>query len=752
MSTSEIDRYGVTRENSLPETLAVGGLYTPTDRAAALALLQTHCPELRGIIFDANGDGLVTALEQDDEGRDPLSQILSRDSLAAAPDIPWTPDFFPEWLMTAFVQDDAPAGGTVETLPTRGVLTNVVVTAQRPFPRKSSAESGVEFDPGVRCVFPGCRDAHWFYRWGVLVFRISPPASPSQDTVLLDVNHNRNGTSSGGSPRVTFNPQEGLLVRFIGRGEKGPDVRELRSRAVVADGTSWNVVVFGMRQGNLFLEVNGVAADPGDQIGRFAAERLDSKTLESLLGDDRPDSAPWALDALLLGQTEPSEAMVRKLTGWAAHRRGFADRLPEGHLYRNRRPVLDAEDLPRRFRVDDAAWDALRERNADKSFTRSRTGQPREEPQGYERVFFDDFRAFRVSDSRRGDGDLWMAPGYNTSVGRKASLLAPGRSPDVYPHDANGGIQTLSLARGGGRWYGSAFYSVNDMGQGYAWARSKVFRIRCRFPAAPAGTRLPQGLFPAFWSYGTEHLYWRTSNRIECDWFELEGANPRWLNGLSTHLHYTHVPNPHVRRAQSYSRFKLMGSELSEERAGVPGGISFWDGRFHTWEYVVGPELTVASITVADPDAPDGERWIELFRGQTSPTYLEPLSLLLDYALKTTDGMPTDDGARFDFEIDWIEVLQRTEDLARLPSAFAARPTLAVEGGEVRCSADVPGITDLRYYWFADGYPVTYGARPTLALDRIPSGTRSVRCMVKAVGALDQPDAWTDSLALPPGA
>ena len=733
--------------NRKPETasLAASGLYTHADRAAALVLLQAHCPVLDGIVFDADSDGLVTALEQDGEGRDPLSQILTRESIAAAPEIPWTPDLFPEWLMTAFVQDDVPVGGTVKTLPTRGVLTNITATALSSGIRRESPDGGIIIPSGVQLSFPGSKDAHWFYRWGVFVFRVDPPSGDASETVLLDVNVGKGPSRS--SPRVAYNPRTGRIsVCFVGRGAKGLDIRELNAPC----DPGWNVAVFGMRQGNLFLDVNGVAADPGDQPGRYAVERLNDKDLESRLGDASPDSVTWALDALLLGQTEPSEAQVRKLVGWAAHRRGFADRLSADHPYRDRRPVLDDEDLPHRFRVDDDAWAALLARNADKSFTRSRTGQPREDrTQSYERVFFDDFRAFRIADSRSGAEGPWMAPGYNTAVGGKAPLLAPRRDPDVYPHDADRGIQTFSLARKGDRWYGSAAYSVNDMGQGYSWAGPKVFRVRCRFPDVPAGGKLPKGLFPAFWSYGTEYLYWRTSNRIECDWFELEGTNPRWINGLSTHLHYTHVKNPHVRRADSYQRFKLMGAELKEELIGVPGGIRFWDGAFHTWEFAVGPDLTVISITVPDSAAPDGERWIELCRGQTSPTYLEPLFLLFDYALKTTDGMPAD-GARCDFDVDWVEVLQRTEDIERLPDAFAERPSLCKDASALLCTARTPGVTDLRYYWFADdGYPVTFGASARLPLDRLPAGTKSVRCMVKAVGALDQPVAWSERISLP---
>ncbi len=731
--------HGAGAAPALP-ALAETGLYTPADRAQALALLQKHCPELKGIVFDADGDGLVTPLEQDGEGRDPLTQILTRESLAAAPAVPWTPDLFPEWLMTAFVQDGAPVGA-VSALPTLGVLTNATASAGAVPPRKKDGRAGIEFAPGATMDFPGQREAHWSYRWGVLSFRIGPDAPK---TSLLDVNLGRG--PSFGSPRVVYSAAEGLSVRYAGRGAGGLDERVLRSTAVVADGRTWNVAVFGIRQGRLFLSVNGVVSDPSAQPSRYSSERIDGQkeALRSRLGDDRPGSAPWALDALLLGQGEISEATVRKLTGWAAHRLGFADRLPEGHPYRDRRPVADAEDLPHRFRVDDGTWETVCGQNKQKAFTRSRTGQPREEvATGYERVFYDDFRAFRVSDSRSGAGDLWKGPGYNTAVGVKSKLLPPGQEIDVYPHDADAGLQSVALVSRAGRWYAGACYSVNDMGQGYSWAGPKIFRVRSRFPKPADGGKVPPGLFPAFWSYGTEYVFWRTSNRIECDWIEYDGKSPRWYNGLSTHLHYTHLRNPHVRRVDSYPRYKLMGAELKEELVGVPGGIDFWDGEFHTWEFAVGPELTTICITVRDEAVPGGERWIELCRGKTSPTYLERLFLIFNYALKTPEGMP-EDGARQDFWVDWVEVLQRTEDLAKVPAPFAARPVVRRTEAGYRCEADVPGITDLRYYWFADGYPVTYGADDTLPAALVPADAKSVRCMVKAVGALDQPECYSE--------
>ena len=67
----------------------------------------------------------------------------------------------------------------------------------------------------------------------------------------------------------------------------------------------------------------------------------------------------------------------------------------------------------------------------------------------------------------------------------------------------------------------------------------------------------------------------------------------------------------------------------------------------------------------------------------------------------------------------------------------------ATVGGTLTCIPNVENVTDLRYYWFADGYPLTYGADPTYTLTEAEVG-KTIRCMVKAVGALDMPEAWTE--------
>jgi hypothetical protein len=696
-------------------------------------------------VFDVDGDGKVTIKEQE-AGRPPLSLLVPRRIVESEPKIPWTIDIFPEWISSAYLQEDVPVGPVISHVP-RGTIE--AAAEQRSIPRqpaKVTERGGVEFaaDSGRFLLAPGKRDARWDYRWVCLTFRIDGNTGTSGSTTLLDLNWSEIEGSNRSSPKIWYDKQTGLHVQYVGKNKGGLDRRILSGGHVVADGKTWNVLVCGVRYGQVFASLNGVPLSSAEkQPDRFSGEW--PKETVTLVGGQDQGNMAWAYDALVMGLTEPSEEMVRKLTGWAAHRLGFAQGLPESHPYRLSRPVLDAEDFPARYVHDDKKWNEWGQKVKDKTVTRLNAGGPRVEPKGFQRVFFDDFRANRISPSSSGEGDLWMGPGFNISVGVDAPLLTPGDKPDAYSHDAAKQQQRLSLVNDGKRWRGSAIYSVNDLGHGYTWKGPKIIRIRCMFPKMDK-KNLAGGLFPAFWSYDPSNLLWRTSNRIEVDWFEFDGQNGKWLNGLSTHYHYPYIKNEKnvfAKNTNSYKRYKAYGGELTPDKSRIPGGIDIWDGKFHTWEWVVEKDMTYANVTI--PDNFGRDRWVEIFRCPTAPVYLEALDLQLDYALKGKHGVPKD-GQRQDFVVDWIEVLQKTSDLAVVPEPFKLQPVLAgksVAGETVTCEANLEGITDIRYYWFADGYPLTWGTSNTFGITKAEAG-KEIRCMVKAVGARDMPEAWSN--------
>ncbi|MAX26202.1 MAG: hypothetical protein CMJ19_17035 [Phycisphaeraceae bacterium] len=717
------------------------GLYDDVERLTLVNTFKQVCPSLKDADFDADGDGQVTVLEQT-QGRHPLSMTIGKEVLASGVQIPWGIDIFSEWITCAYLQEDVAPGRVAQHIA-RGTRTRDA-SQQEPAlqPSHITPGDGIFFaeNLGQQLTMERERDARWNYRWCIFTFRIDGDSGRDSKTVLLDLNKG-NGPSKS-SPKIWFDKQTGLHVQYAGRQNAGTDVRVMSTRDIHTDGKTWNVVVCGIRYGQMYAQVNGIDLQTNHpQPPRYSGELV--YDTQSVLGKAQSGNSAWAYDALVFGLTEPSEAMVSKMTGWAAHRLNFADRLPKDHPYRYKRPVLDQEDFPDRYVHDNDKWLKWGEQ-IKKSVTRVNSGGQPIRPLGYERVFYDDFREFRIDRSTSGTGDLWMAYGFNTAVGIDAKLIHPGREPNVYPYDAKNQKQTLSVLKKGKHWYSAGLYTVNDMGYGYTWKGAKVFRVRCMFPNVEQ-KELKSGLFPAFWSYDPDFLVWRTANRIECDWFEFDAINGYWYNGVSTHYHYAHINNIFAKNSKSYKRFKIYSGELTEEKSKIPGGLYFWDGEYHTWEFIVGDNMTFINVTIKDENGND--KWVEVCRSPTAPTYLQRLDLQLDTALKAKYGDPKQQ-SHGDFTIDWVEVLQKTTQLNEFDKPFTARPQITgtIQAGKtITCQANLQGVTDVRYYWFADGYPLTYGPSDSYTLTANEVG-KEIRCMVKAVGALNMPEAWSDSL------
>jgi hypothetical protein len=722
------------------------GLYDDQERKILLDYLQQEYPELVAD-YDINNDNAVSIAEQT-SGRLPLSLRIPSTAITNEQKIPWALNLFPEWIMTAYFQDDV-STGKVSSHNSRGnSVRNATQTTYQLEPEKLNNNDGIEFkeNSGQYLSMSGQREARWNYRWTIFTFRIDANTGKNDTTVLVDINK---GTSSNkSSPKIWYNKNTGLSIQYLGQNQNGLDKRIMTAKnEITADGKTWNVVVTGIRYGQMFASVNGVPlSTEAPQPDRYSNAELGTDTL-SYIGDQSDGNMAWAYDTLAFGLTEPSEAMVRKMTGWAAHRLNTTNNpvnLPSDHIYKTNKPVMDEEDFPYRYVHDNDKWTEWGS-GISYSDVRINGGGPRVSVEGFERVFYDDFRSNRVKASYSGEADIWSAPGFNTAVGASATLIAPNETNNVYSYDESEQKQSVSLLKVNNKWKAGAFYSVNDLGYGYTWKGPKIFRIRSMFPKT-AQADLAGGLFPAFWSYDPDFLFWRTANRIEVDWFEFDGKNGTWLNGLASHYHYAAVDNIFAKSSKSYSSYKAYSGPLTEEKSKIEGGVEFWDGEYHTWEFVVDDEITYINITIKDENGND--KWVEVGRVATPPTYLERLDLQIDYALKSWDGNPTND--QEDFTIDSIEVLQKTTDIMHLPSIFKTRPTITgeqSEGSIITCNANVEGVTDIRYYWFANAYPLTYTATNEYQLTSNEVG-KNIRCMVKVVGALNMPEAWTDTVRI----
>ena len=445
----------------------------------------------------------------------------------------------------------------------------------------------------------------------------------------------------------------------------------------------------------------------------------------SHIGDTSPGTPTWAYDTIMIGQSELSEAIVDKLHGWAmwlAHRLNGV----ENSQYRIRPPVVDQEDYPNRYVHDPIAWAAWSEKVRDKEAKFVNRGQAAPPEKDVVTVFRDDFRRDSVyrHDSGPSTDYIWFGHGWNTSVGVSAQMMGPDQLPDLYIHDSVNKTLTLSLQYFEG-WRSAAIYTVNNTGQGRSWARG-IFEIRCKFPTY---AQVPGGLIPAFWGYCTEALFWRTAERIEIDFFEPHGKNDGYMNGGTVHVHAGQFPGKFGNISEDVKRVKIWGGEMNLETIGTD--FHYWDGEFHTYTFRVDDDLSYMSI--------DGR---ELFRVPTCAELRQRIYLIANLSVRTPDGEP-DRSVRHDMIIDYIEVRQDRRIVESFAPPFAARPVLAGNpkvGQALVVTPNLAGVKDIGFDWYRGGYPIAGDFKDTYRLTKDDIGS-SIRCLVRAVGARDQPEA-----------
>ncbi|MBN2712111.1 MAG: hypothetical protein JXR97_06695, partial [Planctomycetes bacterium] len=282
-STKDSATTGKVEEAVIDEGLAKGetmlsqldpdqnGLYDDTERKALLDVLQQQCPVLRAT-YDADNDGKVTILEQT-QNRHPLSVLVPKSVLKNKQKIPWAIDIFPEWIMSAYLEEDLDQGAA-KAHTARGVIPSVAAQEKPELqPARKAGHGGIEFaaNSGQFLSMPGQRDARWNYRWCILTFRIDANSGKDKETVLLDLNQGKSSNKS--SPKIWYTKDKGLSVQYVGALKGGLDKRVLTANNVVADGKTWNVIVCGIRYGQLFASVNGTPlTSPTKQPDHFSGD------------------------------------------------------------------------------------------------------------------------------------------------------------------------------------------------------------------------------------------------------------------------------------------------------------------------------------------------------------------------------------------------------------------------------------------------------------------------------------------------
>ncbi|MEI8666565.1 hypothetical protein P4S81_19745 [Pseudoalteromonas sp. B28] len=119
------------------------GLYDDFERNLLLDFLGNQYPEIKAD-YDTNNDGKVTVLEQT-TGRLPLSLRIPKRAIDSTIKVTWALNLFPEWLMSAYFQEDTEIGNVINH-SSRGTITANATQAKLSLqPSKTRKNNGVEF-------------------------------------------------------------------------------------------------------------------------------------------------------------------------------------------------------------------------------------------------------------------------------------------------------------------------------------------------------------------------------------------------------------------------------------------------------------------------------------------------------------------------------------------------------------------------------------------------------------------------------
>lgn len=154
----------------------------------------------------------------------------------------------------------------------------------------------------------------------------------------------------------------------------------------------------------------------------------------------------------------------------------------------------------------------------------------------------------------------------------------------------------------------------------------------------------------------------------------------------------------------------------------------------HTWYAQIEDDYTYFVI--------DG---YEVVRVPTTPELAAKKYIIVDFAYEQNKGRAQPDpGQTYDMVIDYIRVRQTETDLARVPPGFSALPAFSGEASPGQKLTVVPNVnaSQIECLWYRDGVPIVGETGTSYELSSQDAGHK-IRCHVRAVSVLDQPEAWT---------
>lgn len=655
---------------------------------------------------------------------------VSSTFLATTADVLTPADMFAQQIHRAWFQEDL-AEGAVASWLSRGRDPKAAVqatVANRPV--KLPTNGGVHFAKGLskRLTWAQDNDAAYSHRWWVVIAK-TDTAGATADGGVICINGN-SGANTNRQPLVWFNKADNTFISSVSDG-----VSKALRGPVVDDG--WQVLFAHRRGAVMHCYVNGVYVGNHD----FLSFRVPNVSVTSVMGavSGNMGADVW-IDAAVFGDGELTDEQVECVLGWAHHRVGREDMLPAGHRFETNPPRT--ADMPALHSVHEhvaAEWNAfVAETNA---VANSHRGELTYNETGYERVFFTDFdRADQLpaSDLTGHKNSPWFSPHWNAARAesardREATGFAP---PEAYLLDTSaGGTLALRLTHNI-VWKIGMMASVNNNGHGRVWGKG-IFK--CRIKYNPPLTPPYPGIFDGFWAYGREHITQRTRNRTEQDFMENTGKAKSWAD-VNLHVHdsqFLFPADPTIIVTDVSTRI----GDRNLISPGFPITFDMFDGGWHEFICKVDDDLTYFYA---------GQNGV-LYETGRCPT-IDAMSMLkyliVDRALSATHGdrHPPLTSEVIDYVIDYVEVMQRTTDLVIVPVGFSALPTISASGLTLTVIPNTIG-SQIEYRYYASGVPIILAEGPNPTLNAEWSG-ESIRCHVKNLSVVNQPEAWSSTVVV----
>jgi len=579
----------------------------------------------------------------------------------AAKSSPWTPADLGDHVWLDWRAEDLADGVVTSWNSRQGKAEATQATAEQQ-PNKKNGE--VLFSANQRLNFPQQGYAHFAHRAVMILFRID--LTGSQNGSIFSAN----GAGGGGAERQPCVGYD-LGKNLVTVGWTTPSGSNALSFNVPQDFSRWHCLVsrrVDTPSGPVhYASLDGRRTDgttPGESelsMKDWALMKTNVPVL-GFIGDNRTKGPQMAIDTIMVLQDQLTADDARKLMGWAMWRRGAQAQLPDAHPWRNQPPLLSP---PTRAFVEStpAEFDALKVFWKDSAQSEAHRGEALD-VSGWVIDFEDNFDKHTVTNDVTGKGN-WFAPTHGAPCGKAVAVVPPLNksdatigaegTPATYIHgDSTMTIRMQSTGKsesGALRWKSGAFCSVNSNGYGRTWMYPY---IEARMKSGPSSTGNRKAAWPALWVKSVNYFYNLAESNLEYDIYEGYISDAKGFHN-SFHNWPAHRKTP-----GRLEKHRWISNYLGLKTPGWPENIDLFDGKFHTYGVMVGPDFVINMF--------DGR---EVFRFPTPVEMKQPLWILVDLALSGYKDESLKADGIYDLVIDYIKVYRNP---AFLPNPAAPKP------------------------------------------------------------------------------